>query len=93
MKLVTTALACLLLATMWPQDVDSKSMIVSSSNCCYTFVEKKISQKRVQCYRNTSSSCPYHAGIIVELKGGQKICALNTARWIKNVLKGIKTCP
>lgn len=25
MKLVTMALACLLLATMWPQDVDSKS--------------------------------------------------------------------
>ncbi|KAI5931944.1 C-C motif chemokine 1 [Manis javanica] len=52
MKLVTMALACLLLATMWLQDVDSKSMIVSSSNCCYTFVEKKISQKRIQCYRN-----------------------------------------
>ncbi|XP_005077021.2 uncharacterized protein LOC101838592 [Mesocricetus auratus] len=40
MKVITTALMCLLLAAMWPQDVDSKSMHVLSSRCCFRFLKK-----------------------------------------------------
>ncbi|XP_025773991.1 C-C motif chemokine 1 [Puma concolor] len=57
MKLITVALVCLLLAGMWLHEADSRSMHVSSSNCCFTFVEKKISSQRIQCYKNTSSAC------------------------------------
>lgn len=37
---------------------------VSSSNCCYTFVEKRISLQKIQCYRNTSSTCPYQKSLM-----------------------------
>ncbi|KAL0597168.1 C-C motif chemokine 1 [Plecturocebus cupreus] len=71
MKIFTMALVCLLLAGMWPQDVDSKSMHVSFSSCCFSFTRKKISLRAIQCHRNTSSSCP-HDGFIGELKAQQE---------------------
>ncbi|XP_029066727.1 C-C motif chemokine 1 [Monodon monoceros] len=59
MKVITAALVCLLLARAWLQDVDAKSMHVSSSNCCFTLVERKMPLQRIQCYKNTSSTCSY----------------------------------
>ncbi|XP_077019199.1 C-C motif chemokine 1 [Tamandua tetradactyla] len=91
MSLIAMALGCLLLTQMWPQEVDSKSMHVSSSNCCFKFAEKKISLQKIQCYRNTSSTCPYE-GLIFRLKGGRQSCVLKKARWIQSYLKNIKPC-
>ncbi|KAF5916092.1 C-C motif chemokine 1 [Diceros bicornis minor] len=93
MKLITMALVCLLLAGMWLPDVDSKSMHVSSSNCCFIFVKKKISQQKIQCYRDTSSTCSYKDGVIFKMKGGRKSCVLKTDSWVKDYLKSMKRCP
>lgn len=42
---------------------------VSSSNCCFTFAEKKISSQRIQCYKNTSSACSRSSLMWVALPG------------------------
>ncbi|XP_046312062.1 C-C motif chemokine 1 [Marmota monax] len=91
MKLTSVALVCLLLAATWPQDVDSKSMHVSSSRCCFSFAQKRISQKTIQCYRETSSTCAYQAAIF-KLKGGRESCALKTERWVQGYLGKLKPC-
>ncbi|XP_017204794.2 C-C motif chemokine 1 [Oryctolagus cuniculus] len=91
MKLVPVALACLLLVAMWPQDVDGKSMHVSSSNCCFSFVEKRIPLKTIHCYRRSSSTCPYDA-IIFKLRGGRESCALKTVGWLQGYFKKMKPC-
>ncbi|XP_005402898.1 PREDICTED: C-C motif chemokine 1 [Chinchilla lanigera] len=91
MKLATVALACLLLAAMWTQDVDGMSLHVSSSHCCYSSVEKKISLRRIQCHRVTSSTCPYKA-VIFKLKGGREACVLPTLGWVQGYLKKVKPC-
>ncbi|XP_046533769.1 C-C motif chemokine 1 [Equus quagga] len=92
MKFIAVALVCLLLAGVWLQDADSKSMHVSSSNCCFTFMKKKISQEKIRCYRNTSSTCPYGDRLILQLRGGRQSCALKTDRWVQEYLKSMKTC-
>ncbi|XP_007935514.1 C-C motif chemokine 1 [Orycteropus afer afer] len=91
MKLISMALVCLLLAGMWTQDVDSKSMHVSSSNCCFKFVEKQISLKNIQCYKNTSSTCPYDA-LILKLKRGRESCVLKKAQWVQDNINKMKFC-
>ncbi|XP_071463262.1 C-C motif chemokine 1-like [Marmota flaviventris] len=91
MKLTSVVLVCLLLAATWPQDVDSKSMHVSSSRCCFSFAQKRISQKTIQCYRETSSTCAYQAAIF-KLKGGRESCALKTERWVQGYLGKLKPC-
>ncbi|XP_063105780.1 C-C motif chemokine 1 [Cavia porcellus] len=85
MKVAAVALVCLLLATVWAKDVDSMSLHVASSRCCYSFVERKISHHRIQSYKGTSSSCPYEA-VIFKLKGGREICALKTIEWVQDYL-------
>uniref|UniRef100_A0A8D2JIT0 C-C motif chemokine n=1 Tax=Sciurus vulgaris TaxID=55149 RepID=A0A8D2JIT0_SCIVU len=90
-KLISVALVCLLLTAIWPQDVASKSMHVSSSRCCFSFAKKRISQKTIQCYRDTSSTCPYKA-VIFKLKGGRESCALKTPGWVQGYLEKIKPC-
>uniref|UniRef100_A0A8C5YGA6 C-C motif chemokine n=1 Tax=Microcebus murinus TaxID=30608 RepID=A0A8C5YGA6_MICMU len=89
MKLIATALACLLLAGMWPHHVDSKSMLVSSANCCFSFVERRIPRKLIQCHRRTSSTCPYD-GLIFQLKGGRQSCAWKTLGWVQAYLQSVK---
>ncbi|XP_043438615.1 C-C motif chemokine 1 [Prionailurus bengalensis] len=91
MKLITVALVCLLLAGMWLREADSRSMHISSSNCCFTFVEKKISSQRIQCYKNTSSACS-RSSLIIKLKGGRETCVLPTAQWVNQSLKSKKPC-
>ncbi|XP_069339219.1 C-C motif chemokine 1 [Eulemur rufifrons] len=91
MKLIATALVCLLLAGMWPRPVDSKSMHVSSSNCCFSFVERRIPLRLIQCHRQTSSTCPYNA-VIFQLKGGRQSCALKTLGWVRAHLHSVKPC-
>uniref|UniRef100_A0A8C9CQJ6 C-C motif chemokine 1-like n=1 Tax=Phocoena sinus TaxID=42100 RepID=A0A8C9CQJ6_PHOSS len=76
MKVITAALVCLLLARAWLQDVDAKSMHVSSSNCCFTLVERKMSLQRIQCYKNTSSTCSYKNHLI-----GRPGIRIADARW------------
>ncbi|XP_008047114.1 C-C motif chemokine 1 [Carlito syrichta] len=88
---VTVALVCLMLAGMWPHAVSSKSMHVSSSNCCFSFVEKKISPRIIQCFKSTSSICPYEA-FIFKLKGGRETCALKTVGWVQEYLRKVKHC-
>ncbi|XP_003933082.1 C-C motif chemokine 1 [Saimiri boliviensis] len=92
MQIITMALVCLLLAGMWPQDVDSQSMHVSFSRCCFSFVRKKISLGAIQCYRNTSSSCP-HRGFIFKLKRGKEACALKTDKWAQKYGEKLSYCP
>uniref|UniRef100_A0A8C7BRQ5 C-C motif chemokine 1 n=2 Tax=Neovison vison TaxID=452646 RepID=A0A8C7BRQ5_NEOVI len=91
MKLVTMALACLLLAGLWLPDADGRSMHVSSSNCCFVFAEKRIPQHIIQCYKPTSSSC-FHKGLIIKLKGGRETCVSDSATWVKRYLKTAKPC-
>ncbi|XP_004635569.1 C-C motif chemokine 1 [Octodon degus] len=91
MKLAAMALACLLLVTVWPQDVDSMSLHVSSSRCCHSFVKKKISLQRIRCYEDISSTCPYK-GVIFRLKGGNETCALHMLGWVQGYLKKMKPC-
>ncbi|XP_020010291.1 C-C motif chemokine 1 [Castor canadensis] len=91
MKLVTMALVCLLLATVWLQDVDSMSMHVSASRCCFSFVAKKIPWNKIQCYRNTSSNCSYKATIF-KLKGRRESCVLTEDTWVQAYLKKMKPC-
>uniref|UniRef100_A0A8D1W2C8 C-C motif chemokine n=1 Tax=Sus scrofa TaxID=9823 RepID=A0A8D1W2C8_PIG len=79
---------CLILS----QVVD-QSLHVSSSNCCYTFMEKRISLQRIQCYRNTSSTCPYQKSLILKLIGGLQTCVLQTKPWVRAYFKRIKPCP
>uniref|UniRef100_A0A8C6QH49 C-C motif chemokine 1 n=2 Tax=Nannospalax galili TaxID=1026970 RepID=A0A8C6QH49_NANGA len=91
MKLITVTLMCLLLAAVWPQDVDSKSMHVSSSRCCFSFLKKKPQQKLIQCYRRISSTCP-HAAVVFRLKKGRESCASNTTAWVQDYLQKVKPC-
>ncbi|XP_012923210.1 C-C motif chemokine 1 [Heterocephalus glaber] len=90
MKLTTMALTCLLLAAVWPQDVNSMSLHVASSHCCYSFVQK-ISLQRIQCYKDTSVTCPYKA-VIFKLMRGREVCALQTLGWVQGYLKKMKPC-
>ncbi|XP_004685224.1 PREDICTED: C-C motif chemokine 1 [Condylura cristata] len=92
MKLTGVALVCLLLAAMYLQGSDSASMHVSSSNCCYKLLEKKIPQRLIRCYKSTSSSCPYKDRVIFKMKGGQERCALKTEKWVEYYLKKVKPC-
>ncbi|XP_012503691.1 PREDICTED: C-C motif chemokine 1 [Propithecus coquereli] len=91
MKLIATALVCLLLAGVWPPHVDSKSILVSSSNCCFSFVERRIPLKSIRCHRQTSSTCSYDA-LIFQLKGGRQSCALKTLGWVRAHLQSVKPC-
>ncbi|KAF4012095.1 hypothetical protein Celaphus_00000712 [Cervus elaphus hippelaphus] len=92
MKLIIAALVCLLLAGMWLQDADAKSMHVSSSNCCFITVKRKISLKRIQCYKNISSTCSYKNRLILKLTGGLEACVLQKESWVQAYLKKINLC-
>nr|XP_033703904.1 C-C motif chemokine 1 [Tursiops truncatus]XP_059853254.1 C-C motif chemokine 1 [Delphinus delphis]XP_059853256.1 C-C motif chemokine 1 [Delphinus delphis]XP_059853257.1 C-C motif chemokine 1 [Delphinus delphis] len=92
MKVITAALVCLLLAGAWLQDVDAKSMHVSSSKCCFTLVERKMSLQRIQCYKNTSSTCSYKNHLILKLNGGREACVSQTKSWVRAYLKRINPC-
>uniref|UniRef100_A0A8C3X623 C-C motif chemokine 1 n=1 Tax=Catagonus wagneri TaxID=51154 RepID=A0A8C3X623_9CETA len=87
-----TQLICVELGSE-PRVLPVPKLHVSSSNCCYTFVEKRISLKKIQCYRNTSSTCPYQKRMILKLIGGLQTCVLQTKPWVQAYLKRIKTCP
>ncbi|XP_028722875.1 C-C motif chemokine 1 [Peromyscus leucopus] len=89
MKLITTALVCLLLAAMWPQDVTSKSMHVPYARCCFNFLTKLPSQKSIQCYKRTSPTCS-HSAVVFRMKKGQESCALSSR--VRDYLKKIKPC-
>ncbi|XP_016018682.2 C-C motif chemokine 1 [Rousettus aegyptiacus] len=93
MKLITMALFCLLVARMWLQDVDGRSFHVPSSNCCFNFVKKRISLGKIQCYRNSSSSCSNPDVVILKMNEGMESCAWKTTRWVKDSLQKIKPCP
>uniref|UniRef100_A0AAA9SM65 C-C motif chemokine ligand 1 n=5 Tax=Bos TaxID=9903 RepID=A0AAA9SM65_BOVIN len=92
MKLIIAALVCLLLAGMWLQDVDAKSMHVPSSNCCFRTVKGKISPKKIQCYKNISSTCSYNDRLIFKLTGGLQSCVLQKDLWVQAYLKRINLC-
>ncbi|PNI47300.1 CCL1 isoform 1 [Pan troglodytes] len=92
MQIITTALVCLLLAGMWPEDVDSKSMQVPFSRCCFSFAEQEISLRAILCYRNTSSICS-NEGLIFKLKRGKEACALDTVGWVQRHRKMLRHCP
>ncbi|XP_019485587.1 PREDICTED: C-C motif chemokine 1 [Hipposideros armiger] len=92
MKLITVALVCLLVAGLWLQDVDSRSMHVSSSNCCFVFAKRMIPVKQIQCYKNSSSSCSHPDGLIFKMKRGRESCVLKTEQWVKHNLKKINIC-
>ncbi|XP_040099969.1 C-C motif chemokine 1 [Oryx dammah] len=92
MKLIIPALVCLLLAGMWLQDVDAKSMHVPSSNCCYVTVKRKISPKKIQCYKHISSACSHDNRLILKLTGGLEACVFQKDSWVQAYLKRINPC-
>ncbi|XP_024409771.1 C-C motif chemokine 1 [Desmodus rotundus] len=92
MKLIAMALVCLLVAGMWLQDVNSKSLLASSPKCCFTFVKNTVPRSAIQCYRNTSSSCSHSDGVIFKMKRGREICASDQKQWVKDYLTKIKLC-
>ncbi|KAG5203734.1 hypothetical protein R6Z07F_010317 [Ovis aries] len=92
MKLIIPALVCLLLAGMWLQDVDTKSMHVPSSNCCYRTVKRKISPKKIRCYKHISSTCSHENHLILKLTGGLEACVFQKDSWVQAYLKRINPC-
>ncbi|XP_037350759.1 C-C motif chemokine 1 [Talpa occidentalis] len=92
MKLTSVALVCLLLAAMCLQALDGKSMHVSSSNCCYTSTTRRIHEKFIKCYKNTSSSCSYKDQVIFKLKRGKESCASKTEPWVRDYLNKTDPC-
>ncbi|XP_007190397.2 C-C motif chemokine 1 [Balaenoptera acutorostrata] len=92
MKIITAALVSLLLAGAWLQAVGAKSMHVPASNCCFTLVERKMSLQRIQCYKNTSSTCSYKNRLILKLNGGREACVSQTKSWVQAYLKRINPC-
>ncbi|XP_021517496.1 C-C motif chemokine 1 [Meriones unguiculatus] len=91
MKLITMALMCLLLAAVWLQDVESKSLHVSSANCCFNSMKRMPSLKSVKCYKETSSTCGNPA-VIFKMKKGRESCALKTSPWLDDYLKKVRHC-
>ncbi|XP_051013851.1 C-C motif chemokine 1 [Acomys russatus] len=91
MKHITVVLMCLLLTAMWLQDVDSKSMHVSSSSCCFNGMKKKPPLKSIQCYKEISSTCRDPA-VIFKMKKGRESCALETTLWVQDYLKKVGPC-
>ncbi|XP_021034046.1 C-C motif chemokine 1 isoform X2 [Mus caroli] len=69
MKPTAMTLMCLLLATVWIQDVDSKSMVMPSNSCCLNTLKKELPLKFIQCYRKTGSTCPHPPAVIVRSSG------------------------
>ncbi|KAF6298210.1 C-C motif chemokine ligand 1 [Rhinolophus ferrumequinum] len=92
MKLITMALVCLLVAGMCLQAVDSRSLHVSTSHCCFAFAKKKIPLKKIHCYKYPSSSCSHSNGVIFNMKSGARICALKKDKWVEDSLEGIDLC-
>ncbi|XP_007105677.1 C-C motif chemokine 1 [Physeter macrocephalus] len=92
MKIITAVLVCLLLAGAWLQDVNAKSMHVSSSNCCFTPVARRMALRRIQCYKNTSSTCSYKNHLILKLNRGREACVSQTKSWVRDYLKRINPC-
>ncbi|XP_038614868.1 C-C motif chemokine 1-like [Tachyglossus aculeatus] len=74
-------LAALLLFGLWASDVDGKSVIHQSSNCCYQFVKRNISHL-VRSYKLTASSCP-HKAVRFTLKGGKTFCGSFQDVWVQ----------
>uniref|UniRef100_A0A8C6GM74 C-C motif chemokine ligand 1 n=1 Tax=Mus spicilegus TaxID=10103 RepID=A0A8C6GM74_MUSSI len=69
MKPTAMALMCLLLAAVWIQDVDSKSMLTVSNSCCLDTLKKELPLKFIQCYRKMGSSCPDPPAVVVRSLG------------------------
>ncbi|NP_001178021.1 C-C motif chemokine 1 precursor [Rattus norvegicus] len=92
MKLLNMVLVCLLVAAMWLQNVDSKSMHVVSSRCCLNTLENKIALKFIKCYKEIGPSCPYYPAVIFRLIKGRESCALTNTTWVQDYLKKVKPC-
>ncbi|KAF6092791.1 C-C motif chemokine ligand 1 [Phyllostomus discolor] len=92
MKLITVALVCLLVAGMWPQDADSRSLLVQAPRCCFRFVKRNIHPSTVHCYRFSSSSCSHGKAVIFKMKRGKEACASHTERWVNSSLSKLEYC-
>ncbi|XP_031209007.1 C-C motif chemokine 1 [Mastomys coucha] len=92
MRPTTMALMCLLLAAVWLQDVDSKSILSPSNRCCSTTSKKKIPLKLIQCFRNMSSTCSHLPAVVFRLKKGRESCALTSDTWVQDHLKEVDRC-
>ncbi|XP_036925339.1 C-C motif chemokine 1 [Sturnira hondurensis] len=92
MKLIIMALACLLVAGMWLQDVNSKSLLVRHPRCCFKFMKKSILLDNIQCYRNSSSSCSHREVVIFRMNRGKERCASNQKQWVKDYLPKLMSC-
>ncbi|XP_052053506.1 C-C motif chemokine 1 [Apodemus sylvaticus] len=93
MKTISLALMCLLLAAVWLQDVDSKSMHVVSSSCCLSPLKKKLSLKFIKCYREIGgSTCPHPKAVEFRLKKGRKSCALTNVTWVQDLQNKLNLC-
>ncbi|XP_021034045.1 C-C motif chemokine 1 isoform X1 [Mus caroli] len=92
MKPTAMTLMCLLLATVWIQDVDSKSMVMPSNSCCLNTLKKELPLKFIQCYRKTGSTCPHPPAVIFRLKKDIESCASTNNTWVQNHLKKVNLC-
>ncbi|XP_034360907.1 C-C motif chemokine 1 [Arvicanthis niloticus] len=91
MKPGAMALMCLMLAAVWLQDVDSKSLHGVSSSCCLETLKKQLPLKTIMCYKEMSPTCSYSA-VIFRLKKGRETCALTNVMWVQDYLKKVNPC-
>ncbi|XP_021069626.1 C-C motif chemokine 1 [Mus pahari] len=92
MKPTAVALMCLLLAALWLQDVDSKSMLAVSNSCCLNTLKKELSLRSIQCYRKMGSTCPDPPAVVFRLKKGRESCASTNDIWVQEYLKKVNPC-
>nr|CAB57869.1 TCA3 [Mus musculus] len=92
MKPTAMALMCLLLAAVWIQDVDSKSVLTVSNSCCLNTLKKELPLKFIQCYRKMGSSCPDPPAVVFRLNKGRESCASTNKTWVQNHLKKVNPC-
>ncbi|KAL0968255.1 hypothetical protein UPYG_G00264360 [Umbra pygmaea] len=61
-------------------------MASGPKKCCFEFVDRQISRKRVVSYTMTSQQCSNPAVLFKTLKGGQ-VCARPSEKWVKDYIQ------
>ncbi|XP_047244852.1 C-C motif chemokine 7-like [Girardinichthys multiradiatus] len=54
--------------------------------CCFNFIVKPLSKKRVVNFRRTESLCPME-GVLFTMKNGNELCVDESQKWVKDIIK------
>ncbi|XP_069398767.1 C-C motif chemokine 1 isoform X1 [Ovis canadensis] len=55
-------------------------------------VKRKISPKKIRCYKHISSTCSHENHLILKLTGGLEACVFQKDSWVQAYLKRINPC-